>query len=77
MDELRAISDACKKDERLLKIVKDVAKMTPEEKEEFAIKVRKYFLLKNSEEDQEAYKFFKVILKDKNALKILEFIGCK
>lgn len=77
MNDLEYIAQSCRADERLLNIVKDVANMSGEEREDFAKKVRQYFLGKNSEEDNNAYKFFKIILEDENARKILEILGEK
>ncbi|WP_126992663.1 hypothetical protein [Thermosipho globiformans] len=77
MNDLEYIAQSCRDDERLLNIVKDVANMSGEEREDFVKKVRQYFLGKNSEEDNNAYKFFKIILEDENARKILEILGEK
>ena len=75
MDDLKYIAQNCKTDERLLNIVKDIAKMGEKEKKEFYNKIRQYFLGKNSEVDNNAYKFFKIVLDGDNAKKILEILG--
>ena len=75
MDDLKYIAQNCKTDERLLNIVKDIAKMGEGEKKEFYNKIRQYFLGKNSEVDNNAYKFFKIVLDGDNAKKILEILG--
>ncbi|ANQ53959.1 hypothetical protein XJ44_05900 [Thermosipho affectus] len=75
MGELEYIARNCRDDKRLLNIVEDIAKMTQEEKDEFANKMRSYFMNKNTEEDRSAYRFFKVVLENDNARKILEMLG--
>ncbi|ABR30902.1 hypothetical protein SU69_05330 [Thermosipho melanesiensis] len=75
MGDLEYIAKSCKEDKRLLKILKDVANMTKEEKEEFSRKVRSYFMDKNSEEDSQAYRFFKIVLENNNAERILKILG--
>ena len=76
MDEvLKVVAESCKADERLMDIVKHVASMSDEDKEEFERKVKKYFLRKQTPEDLEAYRFFCVVLESDNAKMILELIG--
>ncbi len=69
---LEHVVKSCIEDSRLLDIVRNVARMSEEEKEVFLKKVSLYFMNKSSEEDIEAYKFFKFILQGDNAKKILE-----
>ncbi|WP_448375978.1 hypothetical protein [Fervidobacterium sp.] len=72
MEEIRVIAEACVTDERIYDIIYSVSIMTDEELREFRAKVVNYFMNRNSAEDMEAYKFYKVILEDNNAKKILE-----
>ncbi|MCD6448990.1 MAG: hypothetical protein J7L34_00585 [Thermotogaceae bacterium] len=63
---------SCIEDSRLLDIVRNVARMSEEEKSVFLKKASLYFMNKSSEEDIEAYKFFKFILQENNAKGVLE-----
>ena len=68
---LREIVRACLEDERLLEIVRDVCSMDGQRREEFRMKVVSYFMDKTSEQDVQAYRFFKTILQGNNAEVIL------
>jgi len=58
----------------LLEIVKHVASMSDEEKELFKTKVKAYFLNRTDETDLQAYEFFRLILEDKNAERVLKML---
>ena len=68
---LDEIVRACLEDERLLKIVKDIAGMNDEEREEFREKVVRFFMNKADEADVQAYRFFRIVTEDGNAETIL------
>lgn len=72
MEEIKVIAEACVTDERIYDVIYSISVMTDEELREFRTKVVNYFMNRNSVEDMEAYKFYKVILEDNNARKILE-----
>uniref|UniRef100_A0A7C4VTU5 Uncharacterized protein n=1 Tax=Fervidobacterium thailandense TaxID=1008305 RepID=A0A7C4VTU5_9BACT len=72
MEDLRYIAEVCLKDERIHEIVSNIARMDEEQLREFKSKVVAYFMNKNSQDDVEAYKFFRLVLEDDNAKKILE-----
>ncbi len=72
MTAFEEIVKACLEDERLLDIVRNVARMSEGEREVFRRKVLRYFADKTSEVDVQAYRFFKFVLEDGNASKILE-----
>jgi len=69
---LEYIVRSCIEDPRLLDIVRSIARMSEEEKDAFLKKVSLYFINKSSEEDIEAYKFFKFVIQNSNAKRILE-----
>ena len=69
---LEDVVKSCIEDSRLLDIVRNVARMSKEEKELFSKKVSLYFMNRSSEDDIEAYKFFKFILQNDNSKVILE-----
>ncbi|MGC8820944.1 MAG: hypothetical protein ACP5PP_07605 [Fervidobacterium sp.] len=71
-EEIIIIAQACLNDERILGIVKSIAQMTDAERQDFKRKVLNYFMKRNSPEDMEAYKFYRIILEDSNFQKILE-----
>jgi hypothetical protein len=54
-------------DSELKKIVYYIASMSDEQKEDFKKKLNLYFFDKNSENDVEAYRFYKVLLENNNA----------
>ena len=54
-------------DSELKKIVYYIASMNNEQKKDFKKKLNLYFFDKNSENDVEAYKFYKVLLESNNA----------
>ncbi len=58
----------CAYDTELKKIVYYVAELSKDELEEFKKKLNLYFMDKNTENDVHAYKFYKMLLRDKNAL---------
>ncbi len=68
---LDEIVRACLEDERLLKIVKDIAGMNDEERREFREKVVRFFMDKADEVDVQAYRFFRIVTEDGNAETIL------
>jgi|YelNatsi2bottle7_1022547.scaffolds.fasta_scaffold00412_2 predicted metal-binding transcription factor (methanogenesis marker protein 9) len=72
LEELRNIAEACLNDERIYDIINSISNMSEEELRDFRSKVINYFMNRNSPEDKEAYKFYKIVLEDKNAKKILE-----
>jgi len=72
LEEIKVIAEACVTDERIYDVIYSISVMTDEELREFRTKVVNYFMNRNSVEDMEAYKFYKVILEDNNARKILE-----
>lgn len=72
MEDLRYIAEVCLKDERIHEIVSNIARMDEEQLREFKSKVVAYFMNKSSQDDVEAYKFFRLVLEDDNAKKILE-----
>ncbi|MEN3041804.1 MAG: hypothetical protein ABDH59_00620 [Fervidobacterium sp.] len=80
-EELKIIAEACLNDERILEIVKNISNMSEEERIDFKSKVLKYFMKKNSPEDMEAYNFYKIILTENNAKKVVDiyynFLGKK
>lgn len=71
-EQLRIIAEACVNDERILDIVKNIANMSQEERNDFRSKVLNYFMKKTSPEDMEAYNFYKIILSEDNAKKVVE-----
>ncbi|AJC73592.1 hypothetical protein AJ81_04530 [Pseudothermotoga hypogea DSM 11164 = NBRC 106472] len=73
-DVLLQIASACVQDRSLLEIVKHVASMSDEEKELFKTKVKAYFLNRTDETDLQAYEFFRLILEDKNAERVLKML---
>ncbi|MGB9795616.1 hypothetical protein [Fervidobacterium gondwanense] len=73
MEELKVIAHTCVSDERIYEIVSSVAQMSDDELSQFRTKVISYFMTKNSPEDKEAYRFYRILLEDQNAKKVLEF----
>ncbi|HCI29250.1 MAG TPA: hypothetical protein PKI14_02565 [Fervidobacterium sp.] len=73
MEELRNIAEICITDQRIYDIITSIASMSEEEIKNFKSKVLTYFINKKSQEDIEAYKFYKLVLEDQNAQKILDF----
>uniref|UniRef100_A0A832IDB3 Uncharacterized protein n=1 Tax=Pseudothermotoga hypogea TaxID=57487 RepID=A0A832IDB3_9THEM len=73
-DVLLQIASVCVQDRSLLEIVKHVASMSDEEKELFKTKVKAYFLNRTDETDLQAYEFFRLILEDKNAERVLKML---
>lgn len=71
-EQLRIIAEACVNDERILDIVTNIANMSQEERNDFRSKVLNYFMKKTSPEDMEAYNFYKIILSEDNAKKVVE-----
>ncbi len=69
---LDEIVRACVEDERLLEIVENIVNMNDVEREEFRIKVVRYFMDKTAEEDIQAYRFFKIVTEPGNAELILK-----
>ncbi len=63
---------ACIEDRRLLEIVKNIQRMTDEERDFFERKLSFYFMNRSSEEDVQSYRFFKYVLEGDNASRILE-----
>ena len=57
----------CAYDPEMRKIIYYIASLADNEKENFKKKVNMYFMNKNTDNDTEAYKFYKVLLADKNA----------
>ncbi|AMW32340.2 hypothetical protein SAMN04488510_10867 [Fervidobacterium changbaicum] len=72
MEELKAIASACITDNRIYEIVYTISRMSEGDLQNFRSKVVGYFMARNSPEDMEAYKFYKIILEDENAKKVLE-----
>ncbi|ODN30038.1 hypothetical protein [Fervidobacterium thailandense] len=72
MEDLRYIAEVCLNDERIYEIVSNIACMSEEQLREFKNKVIAYFMNKSSQDDMEAYKFYKIVLENDNAKKILE-----
>jgi len=73
-DVFLQIASVCVQDRSLLEIVKHVASMSDEEKELFKTKVKAYFLNRTDETDLQAYEFFRLILEDKNAERVLKML---
>ncbi len=73
LEELKIIAQTCTNDERIYEIVSSVAQMSDDELSQFRTKVISYFMTKNSPEDKEAYRFYRILLEDQNAKKVLEF----
>jgi len=73
-DVLLQIARACVQDSSLFEIVRHVASMSDEERELFKTKIKVYFLNRTSEVDLQAYEFFRLILEDKNAERVLELL---
>ncbi|HBT38563.1 MAG: Uncharacterized protein XD58_0063 [Thermotoga sp. 50_1627] len=73
-DVLLQIANACAQDASLLEIVRHVASMSDEEKALFKTKVKVYFLNRTGEIDLQAYEFFRLILEDKNAERVLQML---
>ncbi|PHJ14179.1 hypothetical protein IM41_02415 [Fervidobacterium sp. SC_NGM5_G05] len=71
-EELKIIAEACINDDRILEIVTSISKMSETERDNFKSKITSYFMKKNSKEDMEAYKFYKLILENSNAHKVIE-----
>lgn len=71
-EQLRIIAEVCVNDERILDIVTNIANMSQEERDDFRSKVLNYFMKKTSSEDMEAYNFYKIILSEDNAKKVVE-----
>jgi len=72
MEELKSIAQACTGDQRIYDIVVSIANMTEEEKSGFKSKVLAYFINRKSPDDVEAYKFYKLLLENQNAKKVLD-----
>ncbi len=73
-DVLLRIAEACIHDERLLEVVKGIASMKETEKEFFKTKLKVYFLSKTEEADLQAYEFFRILLQENNAERVLELL---
>lgn len=71
-EQLRIIAEACVNDDRILDIVINIANMSQKERNDFKSKVLNYFMKKTSPEDMEAYNFYKIILSEDNAKKVVE-----
>ncbi len=72
MDEVfQEVVRACIEDKRLLDIVKSISKMTDEERSIFERKLSFYFMNRSSEEDVQSYRFFKYIMENDNAARVL------
>lgn len=71
-EQLRIIAEACVNDERILEIVTNIANMSQEARNDFKSKVLSYFMKKTSPEDMEAYNFYKLILIEDNAKRVVE-----
>lgn len=71
-EELRIIAKVCLTDHRILEIVTSISKMTEDERNSLRSKVFAYFMSKNTQEDMEAYNFYKIILSGSNAKKVFE-----
>ncbi len=73
-DAFGEIVRACLEDERLLRVVQEIGKLSREDKSKFLSKVKEYFFEKTDQADVEAYKFYLFILEDDNAEKVLSLI---
>ncbi|MEN3007457.1 hypothetical protein [Pseudothermotoga sp.] len=73
-DVLLQIAEACLHDERLIEVVKSIASMAEVEKELFRTKLKVYFLNKTGETDLQAYEFFRILLQENNAKRVLELL---
>ncbi len=62
---------ACIEDRRLLDIVRNIFRMSDEEREAFKRKLSIYFMDKFSDEDVNAFRFFRFVLEKNNAEKVL------
>ena len=69
---LKEVIKACIEDRRLLEIVKNISRMSEEEKSLFRKKMNAYFTSRSSDVDVQAYRFFKFVLEGDNVLRILE-----
>lgn len=72
MDELTQIAQACLIDDRISEVVKSISSMSEDELRDFRSRVVAYFMSRNSPEDVEAYKFYKIILEPGNAKRVME-----
>lgn len=73
-DVLLQIAEACLHDERLVEVVRGIASMTEAEREFFKTKLKVYFLSKTEETDLQAYEFFRILLQENNAERVLELL---
>ncbi len=61
-EEINEIVRACAEDKNLRRIVFQLEEMTEDQRSSFKLKMVNYFLGKNSDDDLQVYKFFKLIL---------------
>lgn len=59
---LEEIVEACLIDGRIREIVENLASMDERERKEFERKMKVYFAGRTSEEDVQAYRFYKIVL---------------
>lgn len=71
-EQIKIIAEACLNDERILEVIRNIADMSEEGRNDFKSKVLSYFMKKTSPEDIEAYNFYKIILNENNAKKVIE-----
>ncbi|BBJ27471.1 hypothetical protein ATHSA_0340 [Athalassotoga saccharophila] len=61
-EEIKEIVRACAEDMNLRRIVFQIEEMNEDQRSSFELKMVNYFLGKNSNDDLQVYKFFKLIL---------------
>lgn len=72
--EIKEIVKACAEDKNLRRIVFEIDGMREDQRSSFEVKMMNYFFGKNSPDDLQVYKFFKLILDDSVRNKVISGI---
>jgi|YelNatPaOPRAMG01_1025707.scaffolds.fasta_scaffold04430_2 hypothetical protein len=75
--EIKEIIRACAEDVNLRRIIFEIDRMCGEDRAIFGKKMDRYFFSKSSEEDLQAYKFFKTILDDQFRKDVIVYLKGK
>ncbi len=70
----KEIVKKCAYDPELKRIIYYIASLTSEKRDEFKKKLNLYFMNKNTEDDVEAFKFYKLLIDSDNAVKLKDEI---
>ncbi len=71
-DAFEEIVKACLEDEQFFDVVRKISSFSQDQKNEFLLKLKKYFFERTDESSIEAYRFYLFILEDENAQKVVQ-----